>query len=70
MRIDSNFHSARPVHQIILMIKWTRNSRLSIKESGSALLRWGLTLQIKVHAPKRRHKKEIVAEKRAKSKVA
>ena len=70
MRIDSNFHGAKLVHQIILMIKWTRTRMLSIKNFASALLRWGLTLQIKVHAPKRRHKKEIVAEKRAKSKVA
>ena len=28
---NSNSHGARPVHQIISMIKWIRTSRLSIK---------------------------------------
>ena len=32
---DSNSHGARPVHQIISMIKWIRTSRLSIKNSLS-----------------------------------
>ena len=35
---NSNFHGARPVHQIITMIKWIRTSRLSIKNSLSG--RW------------------------------
>ena len=30
-----NFHGARPVRQIISMIKWTRTSRLSIDSSLS-----------------------------------
>ena len=33
---NSKSHGARPVHQIITMIKWTRTSRLSIKNSLSA----------------------------------
>jgi len=33
---NSNSHGARPVHLIITMIKWTRTSRLSIKNSLSA----------------------------------
>ena len=32
---NSNSHGARPVHLIISMIKWTRTSRLSIKNSLS-----------------------------------
>jgi len=32
---NSNSHGARPVHQIISMIKWIRTSRLSIKNSLS-----------------------------------
>ena len=32
---NSNFHGARPVHQIISMIEWIRTSRLSIKNSVS-----------------------------------
>ena len=32
---NSNSHGAGPVHQIIPMIKWTRTSRLSIKNSLS-----------------------------------
>jgi len=32
---NSNSHRARPVHLIITMIKWTRTSRLSIKNSLS-----------------------------------
>jgi len=32
---NSNSHGARPVHLIITMIKWIRNSRLSIKNSFS-----------------------------------
>ena len=32
---NSNAHGARPVHQIISMIKWIRTSRLSIKNSLS-----------------------------------
>ena len=32
---NSNFNGARPVHLIITMIKWTRTSRLSIKNSLS-----------------------------------
>ena len=34
---NSNSHGARPVHLIITMIKWIRTSRLSIKNSLSAL---------------------------------
>ena len=30
---NSNFHGAKPVHQTISMIKWIRNSRLSITNS-------------------------------------
>jgi len=37
---NSNPHGARPVHQIISMIKWIRTSRLSIKNSLS-LGGWG-----------------------------
>ena len=33
----SNSHRTRPVHLIITMIKWTRTSRLSIKNSPSHL---------------------------------
>ena len=33
---NSNPHGARPVHLIIMMIKWTRTSRLSIKNFLSA----------------------------------
>ena len=32
---NSNSHGARPVHQIISMIKWIRTSRLSINKSLS-----------------------------------
>ena len=32
---NSNSHGARPVHLIITMIKWSRTSRLSIKNSLS-----------------------------------
>ena len=32
---NSNSHGARPVHLIITMIKWTRTSRLLIKNSLS-----------------------------------
>ena len=32
---NSNSHGARPVHLIIMMIKWIRTSRLSIKNSLS-----------------------------------
>ena len=32
---DSNSHGARPVHQIISMIKWIRTSKLSIHDSLS-----------------------------------
>ena len=32
---NSNSNGARPVHQIISMIKWIRSSRLSIKNSFS-----------------------------------
>ena len=32
---DANFHGARPVHQIITMIKWIRTRRLSMKNSLS-----------------------------------
>ena len=39
---NSNSHDARPVHQIISMMKWIRTSRLSIKNSFSTLLRNGL----------------------------
>jgi len=34
---NSNYHGARPVHQIIFMMKWIRTSRLSIKNSLSGL---------------------------------
>jgi len=34
---NSNSHGARPVHQIISMIKWIRTSRLSIKKTLSQL---------------------------------
>jgi len=30
---NSNFHDAKPVYQIISMIKWIRTSRLSIQNS-------------------------------------
>ena len=30
---NSNSHGAKPVHQIILMVKWIRNSRLSTKNT-------------------------------------
>jgi len=36
---NSNSHGARPVHFIISMIKWIRTSRLSIKNSLSAIAR-------------------------------
>ena len=32
---NSNAHGARPVHQIISMIKWIRTRKLSIKNSLS-----------------------------------
>ena len=32
---NSNSHGARPVHQIISMMKWIRTSKLSIKKSLS-----------------------------------
>ena len=32
---DQNCHGARPVHLIIMMIKWIRTSRLSIQKSLS-----------------------------------
>ena len=32
---NSNSHGARPVHLIIMMLKWIRTSRLSIKNSLS-----------------------------------
>jgi len=34
---NSNSHGARPVHQIISMIKWIRTSRLAIKNSLSLI---------------------------------
>ena len=34
---NSNSHGARPVHLIISMVKWLRTSRLSIKNSFSAI---------------------------------
>jgi len=37
---NSNSHGARPVHQIIAMIKWIRTSRLSIKNSLSLRVTW------------------------------
>ena len=38
---NSNFHGARPVHQIISMIKCSRTSRLSTKNSRFSLRRGG-----------------------------
>jgi len=35
---NSNSHGARPVHLIIMMIKWIRTSRLSMKNSLSLSL--------------------------------
>jgi len=35
---NSNSHGARPVHQIITMIKWIRTSRLPIKNSLSGVV--------------------------------
>ena len=32
-KVNSNSHGARPVHQIILMIKWTQTSKWPIKNS-------------------------------------
>ena len=37
-KVNSNSHGARPVHLIIMMIKWIRTSRLSIKNSLSEAL--------------------------------
>jgi len=34
---NSNFHGARPVHQIISTIKWIQTRRLSTKNSLSAI---------------------------------
>jgi len=34
---NSNSHGARPIRLIITMIKWTRSSRLSIKNSLSPI---------------------------------
>ena len=42
---NSNSHAARPVHRIIKMIKWTRTSRLSIKNSLSGVQGSGLGVQ-------------------------
>ena len=36
---NSNFHGARTVHQIILMVKWIRTSGLPIQNSLSPNLR-------------------------------
>ena len=36
-RGNSNAHGARPVHQIISMVKWIRTSRLSIKNSDCVM---------------------------------
>ena len=44
---NSNSHGARPVHQIISMIKWIRTSRLSIKHSLS--LSWGHLMRETCH---------------------
>ena len=33
---NSNPHGARPVHQLITMIKWIRTSRVSVKNSLSS----------------------------------
>ena len=38
---NSNSHGARPIHQIISMIKWIQTSRLSIKKSLSPEPRQG-----------------------------
>jgi len=45
---NSNSHGARPVHQIISMIKWMQNSKLSIKNSLSAGL--GISLVAVVYS--------------------
>ena len=37
---DPNFHGARPVHRIITVIKWTRTSGLSMKNSLSPQSFW------------------------------
>ena len=36
--MNAKSHGARPVHQIITMIKWIRINRLSIKNSPSQVL--------------------------------
>ena len=48
-RVQINCHGARPVHQIISMIKWIRTSRLSTKNSLSVegLLTNGLFESVK-----------------------
>jgi len=52
---NSNSHGARPVHLIITMIKWTRTSRFSIKNSLSTLLGGArVRLDLSVLAPRAR----------------
>jgi len=41
---DTNSHGARPVHLISTMIKWTRTSRLTIKNSLSGVEQLDLLL--------------------------
>ena len=46
---NSDTHGARPVYQIILMVKWIRTSRSSIKNSlslGAGLVEEGVNLEI------------------------
>ena len=39
---NPNSHSARPVHQIISMMKWIRTSGLAVKNSLSSFLGFGV----------------------------
>jgi len=45
---NSNSHGARPVHQILSMIKWIRTSMLSIKNSLSLAGVWGEVARTKL----------------------
>ena len=48
---NSNSHGARPVHLIIMLIKWIRTSRLSIKNS--------LSLELNTLLPKPKHQRPL-----------
>jgi len=58
----SNPHGARPVHLITTMIKWTRTSRLSIKNSLSSVSTFERTFSESGSCGFWRHPQRLVSE--------